>query len=356
MSLQTRPPPRTHTRTPHAHAQVMAAHWYDANVALPGCDKNMPGCLMAMARLNRPSLMVYGGTIRAGRSCRGEPLNIMSAFEAYGAYAKGTLSEQDRVDIVQHACPGPGACGGMYTANTSTPRRPSVRAPRRAAPPPLSHFPRAADCGRTATAGSRRRAWVGWAASCARSGRRDRGARHDATVQFVHSRRGPGQARRVVRNPATRAPLAAASRNGARPSLSAASHPHASVRAGAAIRVLLERNIRPSDILTRRAFENAMVAVMALGGASAYGRASAVRGVLTLDHERAFAPPPCVRTTARLASPRLDQRGAALDRHGQSIRRRGHTRRLPARERPRAVHCRPQTEVVPRCARSPPRA
>jgi len=64
--------------------------------------------------------MVYGGTIRAGRSCHGEPLNVMSAFEAYGAYAKGKMSEAERLDIVQHACPGPGACGGMYTANTST--------------------------------------------------------------------------------------------------------------------------------------------------------------------------------------------------------------------------------------------
>ena len=65
--------------------------------------------------------MVYGGTIRAGRSCHGKPLTVMSAFEAYGAYAKGTMSEADRLDVVEHACPGPGACGGMYTANTSTP-------------------------------------------------------------------------------------------------------------------------------------------------------------------------------------------------------------------------------------------
>ena len=64
--------------------------------------------------------MIYGGTIRAGRSCRGEPLTVMSAFEAYGAYAKGTMTEAERLDVVEHACPGPGACGGMYTANTST--------------------------------------------------------------------------------------------------------------------------------------------------------------------------------------------------------------------------------------------
>jgi hypothetical protein len=70
--------------------------------------------------LHRPGLMVYGGTIRAGRSCRGEPLTVMSAFEAYGAYATGRMTDEERREIVAHACPGPGACGGMYTANTST--------------------------------------------------------------------------------------------------------------------------------------------------------------------------------------------------------------------------------------------
>ena len=77
----------------------------------------MPGCLMAMARLNRPALMVYGGTIRAGHA-QGKPLDIISAFQSYGEYLAGTITDEQRLDIVQHACPGAGACGGMYTANT----------------------------------------------------------------------------------------------------------------------------------------------------------------------------------------------------------------------------------------------
>ncbi len=96
---------------------VMRAQWYDANISLPGCDKNMPGCLMAMARVNRPSLMIYGGTIRAG--CHhGQPIDIVSAFQSYGQLLAGHIDEHERREIVRHACPGPGACGGMYTANT----------------------------------------------------------------------------------------------------------------------------------------------------------------------------------------------------------------------------------------------
>ena len=97
---------------------VMCAQWYDANISIPGCDKNMPGCVMAMARVNRPALMIYGGTIRAGRSRGGEPIDIVSAFQSYGAYLAGDIDEDTRRDIVRHACPGAGACGGMYTANT----------------------------------------------------------------------------------------------------------------------------------------------------------------------------------------------------------------------------------------------
>lgn len=97
---------------------VMSAQWYDANISLPGCDKNMPGTVIAMARLNRPSIMVYGGTIRAGKSTSGEKLDIVSAFQSYGGYAAGLITEDARYDIVRHSCPGPGACGGMYTANT----------------------------------------------------------------------------------------------------------------------------------------------------------------------------------------------------------------------------------------------
>mmetsp|Transcript_9883 Transcript_9883/g.26833 ORF Transcript_9883/g.26833 Transcript_9883/m.26833 type:complete len:599 (+) Transcript_9883:113-1909(+) len=98
---------------------VMSAQWYDANISLPGCDKNMPGTLMAMARLNRPSLMIYGGTIKPGMSTEtGGLLDIVSAFQSYGSYSANLITEAQRSDIVQHACPGAGACGGMYTANT----------------------------------------------------------------------------------------------------------------------------------------------------------------------------------------------------------------------------------------------
>lgn len=96
---------------------VMSAQWYDANVSIPGCDKNMPGCLMAMARLNRPSLMIYGGTIRAGH-VDGAVVDVISAFQSYGEFISGRINEQQRLDIVSHSCPGAGACGGMYTANT----------------------------------------------------------------------------------------------------------------------------------------------------------------------------------------------------------------------------------------------
>jgi dihydroxy-acid dehydratase len=96
---------------------VMRAQWYDALVTIPGCDKNMPGSVMAMVRLNRPSLMVYGGTIRAGHS-QGQPRDIISAFQSYGEFLAGTITDEQRLDIVQHSCPGAGACGGMYTANT----------------------------------------------------------------------------------------------------------------------------------------------------------------------------------------------------------------------------------------------
>ena len=96
---------------------IMGAQWYDANISLPGCDKNMPGCIIAMGRLNRPSIMVYGGTIRAGHS-HGKTLDIVSAFQSYGEFVAGNMTEPDRCDVVRHACPGAGACGGMYTANT----------------------------------------------------------------------------------------------------------------------------------------------------------------------------------------------------------------------------------------------
>lgn len=97
---------------------VMNAQCYDANISIPGCDKNMPGCMIAIGRLNRPSLMIYGGTIRSGRSPSNEKLDIISAFQSYGKYIKGTIDDAERMAIVKSSCPGAGACGGMYTANT----------------------------------------------------------------------------------------------------------------------------------------------------------------------------------------------------------------------------------------------
>ncbi|MBC3538605.1 dihydroxy-acid dehydratase [Rufibacter sediminis] len=96
---------------------MAGAHYYDAVATVVGCDKNMPGALIAMARLNRPSLMVYGGTIKGGEY-KGQKLNIVSCFEAYGKKLNGTISDEDYRGIIRNACPGPGACGGMYTANT----------------------------------------------------------------------------------------------------------------------------------------------------------------------------------------------------------------------------------------------
>ncbi|KAF7361744.1 Dihydroxy-acid dehydratase [Mycena venus] len=105
---------------------VMAQH-YDGNISIPGCDKNMPGCFMAAARHNRPTIIVYGGTIASGRrhlDCpamgykKGDTVNISDTFESFGAYTIGKITEEECFDVVRHACPGPGGCGGMYTANT----------------------------------------------------------------------------------------------------------------------------------------------------------------------------------------------------------------------------------------------
>lgn len=100
---------------------VMSAQWYDALIGLPGCDKNMPGHIMAMARLNRPGIMVYGGTIKPGFTHFNggdQPRDIVSAFQCYGEWLTGKITEEERQQIVHHSCPGAGACGGMYTANT----------------------------------------------------------------------------------------------------------------------------------------------------------------------------------------------------------------------------------------------
>jgi dihydroxy-acid dehydratase len=97
---------------------IMEAQWYDALIAIPGCDKNMPGCIMAMGRLNRPSIMVYGGTIKAGCTPRHPKLDIVSAFQVYGEYIAGKVTDEERQEVVRCSIPGAGACGGMYTANT----------------------------------------------------------------------------------------------------------------------------------------------------------------------------------------------------------------------------------------------
>ncbi|XP_057960241.1 dihydroxy-acid dehydratase, chloroplastic [Malania oleifera] len=96
---------------------VMSAQWYDGNISIPGCDKNMPGTIMAMGRLNRPSIMVYGGAIKPGHF-QGHTFDIVSAFQVYGEYVSGSISDDQRINVVRNSCPGAGACGGMYTANT----------------------------------------------------------------------------------------------------------------------------------------------------------------------------------------------------------------------------------------------
>jgi len=165
---------------------TMGAHFYDALIAIPGCDKNMPGCLMAMGRLNRPALMLYGGTIHPG--CLGdEELDIVSAFEAYGQYLAGTIDRARLEAVVRHSCPGPGACGGMYTANTMA------------------------------------------------------SAIEALGMSLPYSATAPAE------SPEKEAECALA---------------------GSAILSLLERDLKPRDIMTRDAFENAMVVVMALGGST----------------------------------------------------------------------------------------
>ena len=166
---------------------VMQAQWYDGLVAIPGCDKNMPGCLIAMGRLNRPALMVYGGTIKPGHLDDGTSLDIVSAFQCYGEYVAGRIDDNRRSDIVQRACPGAGACGGMYTANTMAT---AIEAMGMALPDTAS-IPA------------------------------------EDSAKLAECR-----------------------------------------RAGAALLHLLERDIKPRDIMTRKAFENAMVVIMALGGST----------------------------------------------------------------------------------------
>jgi dihydroxy-acid dehydratase len=165
---------------------VCGAQYYDAVITVPGCDKNMPGSVIGMARLNRPSLMLYGGTIAHG-TYKDQSLNIVSAFEALGQKIAGQLNDNDFRGIVKNSCPGAGACGGMYTANTmaSAIEALGMSLPYSSSNPALSE---------------------------------DKKKECEA--------------------------------------------------AGKAIRLLLEKNIRPSDIMTRKAFENAITVVMVLGGST----------------------------------------------------------------------------------------
>lgn len=165
---------------------VCGAQYYDALIAIPGCDKNMPGSIIAMGRLDRPSLMVYGGTIAPGHY-NGQDLNIVSSFEALGQKLAGTITEEDFKNIVRHACPGPGACGGMYTANTM-------------------------------------------AAAIEALG-----------MSLPYSSSNPALSKEKQQE---------------------------CIRAGKAILHLLEKDIRPSMIMTKKAFENAIRLIMVLGGST----------------------------------------------------------------------------------------
>lgn len=191
---------------------VCGAQYYDALIAVPGCDKNMPGSLIAMGRLNRPSIMVYGGTIAPGHY-KGEDLNIVSAFEALGAKITGKIDEHDFKEIVKRSCPGPGACGGMYTANTmaSAIEAMGMSLPYSSSNPALSKEKRK-EC----------------------------------------------------------------------------------LDAGKYIRLLLEKDIKPRDIMTRKAFENAITLIIILGGSTnavlhLLAMARSVNVELTIDDIQSFS-------------------------------------------------------------------
>ncbi len=165
---------------------ICGGQYYDGLISIPGCDKNMPGAIMAMARLDRPSLMVYGGTIAPGHY-KGEELNIVSAFEALGQRICGNLSDEDYEGIIKHTCPGAGACGGMYTANTMA------------------------------------------------------SAIEALGMSLPYSSSNPA--------------ISEEKKNEC-------------LEAGKHIRTLLEKDIKPSDIMTRKAFENALRTIVILGGST----------------------------------------------------------------------------------------
>jgi dihydroxy-acid dehydratase len=176
---------------------VMGAQWYDAMIAVPGCDKNMPGSLMAMGRVNRPSIMVYGGSIHPGK-WKGESLNIVSAFEALGKKFNNTITPEDFKGVIQNACPGAGACGGMYTANTMS------------------------------------------------------SAIEALGMSLPYSSSNPALSPEKKQE---------------------------CVDAGKAIKILLEKDIKPRDIMTRKAFENAITMVAVLGGST-----NAVMHLIAIAH------------------------------------------------------------------------
>ena len=176
---------------------VMNAQWYDANISVVGCDKNMPGAVMAMGRVNRPSIMIYGGTIRPG-NLNGEKLDIVSAFESYGKFLSNEYTEEQMDRVVKHACPGAGACGGMYTANTMA----SAIETLGMSLPYSSSIP----------------------------------ATHQEKIKECE-------------------------------------------RAGEAIRLLMEKDIKPRDIINRQSLENAITMIIALGGST-----NAVMHMLAIAH------------------------------------------------------------------------
>ena len=165
---------------------ITGGQWHDATICLPGCDKNMPGCLIALGRLNRPGLIVYGGTIKPG-CAGGEKLDIVSAFQSYGEFIAGNITDAQRQDIIRHSCPGAGACGGMYTANTMA------------------------------------------------------SAIEVMGMSLPYSSSTPAESKDKLKE---------------------------CTRAGRAIKVLMEKDIKPRDIMTRKAFENAMVLITVLGGST----------------------------------------------------------------------------------------
>ncbi|UQD56978.1 dihydroxy-acid dehydratase [Flavobacterium sp. K5-23] len=176
---------------------VMGAQWYDALIAVPGCDKNMPGSIIAMGRVNRPSIMVYGGSIHSGK-WKGESLNIVSAFEALGKKFSNTIEPEDFKGVIQNACPGAGACGGMYTANTMS------------------------------------------------------SAIEALGMSLPYSSSNPALSEEKKKE---------------------------CLDAGKAIKILLEKDIKPKDIMTRKAFENAITMVAVLGGST-----NAVMHLIAMAH------------------------------------------------------------------------